>query len=63
MNYTIGEIFRGEMLKTHEGKPYSDKATVSRVVSGWKFKEKKTAWGVAKTFSDSQIEKHNAKWD
>ena len=61
-HYTIGEIFRLGLLLTHEGEPYKDKATVSRLVNTMNFMEMNTAWGTAKTLSAAQIKKHNDKW-
>lgn len=58
-HYTIGEIYRLGLLKSHEGKPYRHKATVSRIVSSLVNKEKKTPWGVAKVVSEKEIERHN----
>ncbi len=58
--YTIGEIFRLGLLKNHEGEPYRQKATVSRVVSRMKYKIVETPWGPAKAVSLSEIERQNS---
>lgn len=58
--YTIGEIFRLGLLKSHTGEPYKDKATISRIVGKMKFSLKKTPWGMAKVITVKDIEKHNA---
>jgi hypothetical protein len=60
--YTIGEIFRLELLKNHEGQPYKDKATISRIVNLMHYKLKKTPFGPAKVVSEKEIKKHNSKW-
>ena len=60
--YTIGEITRLGLLKKHKGEPYSDKATVSRIVSKMDFVEMETPWGKAKTVTKTQIDQHNKRW-
>jgi hypothetical protein len=60
--YTIGEIFRLQLLKNHEGQPYKDRPTVSRIVNSMNYKTKKTPYGPAKVVSEKEIEKHNKKW-
>ena len=61
--YTIGEIYRLGLLKNHLGEPYKDKATVSKVVSGLRSEDKKTAWGMAKVVTQKEIDKHNNKYN
>ena len=60
--YSIGEIHRLGLLKSHTGEPYKDKATVSRVVSTMSFIEKNTPWGMAKTLTEADIQRHNDKF-
>lgn len=60
--YTIGEIYRLQLLKNHKGDPYSDKASISRLVNSMNYKEKKTVWGISKVVSQSEIDQHNKKY-
>lgn len=57
--YSIGEVFRLGLLKNHEGQPYKHKATISKVVSSLKFRQRKTAWGPSKEVSMAEIERYN----
>ena len=59
--YTIGEIFRLKLLKNFNGIPYKHKSSISNALKGLKYKERKTAHGIAKTFSEKQIEEYNRK--
>ena len=61
--YTIGEIFRGEMLLNSNGKPYTAKPSVAKVLSRYPHKAKKTPWGDAKTYGDEIINELNSRWD
>ena len=60
--FTIGKLFRLGLLKNHKGKPYRNKAEVSRIVGKLKFKERKTPWGVAKIISEKQVEDCNNRF-
>lgn len=57
--YTLGEIFRLGLLKNHSGKPYADKATISRIVARLSPEVKKTPWGLAKCLTMAQINSFN----
>lgn len=61
--YTIGEVYRLGLLKNHKGQPYTAKATISRVFSKLKAKEKKTPWGMSKIVSELEIEQWNNRWE
>lgn len=61
-NYTIGEIFRLGLLKNHEGKPYSHKSTVSKIVNKLSPASKNTVFGGAKVLSMEQICEYNDRW-
>lgn len=63
MNYTIGEVFRFGLLRNADGKPYSHKATVSRIINSSGYAVvKKTKHGLAKTISKKNIELLNKRW-
>lgn len=53
--YTIGEIFRQGLLKNFSGKPYADKASVSKIVHRLSPETKETPWGTAKCLTLKQI--------
>ena len=57
--YTIGEIFRLGLLKNSFGDAYKHKGAVSKALSGVEYKEARTPWGMAKTYSEAQIEELN----
>lgn len=60
--YTVGEVFRGGLLLTKNGKPYTDKATVLRVCRMLpSAKYVQTPWGRALTVTQGDITKHNAR--
>lgn len=61
--YTIGEIFRNELLLNNKGQPYKDKATVSNVLSKYPHKVKKTPHGPAKMYTEATIIDVNKRWD
>lgn len=61
-NYTIGEIFRLQLLKNHKGEPYKHKATISKIVNSLSPNIKKTAFGDAKVLSEKQIAEYNNRW-
>jgi hypothetical protein len=58
--YTVGEIFRGQMLLNMYGKPYGDKAAVAKAVKRLKWVVTETKWGPSKSVPLSEIQKHNA---
>lgn len=62
IEYTIGEIYRLQLLKTASGQPYKNKASVSNVLSKYAHKVKKTPHGPAKMYSEATIEKANTRW-
>jgi hypothetical protein len=62
MNYTIGQIFKLGLLKNWEGKPYKDKASVSKVVNSMRYKTVITPFGKSKVINDKQILEHNNKF-
>ncbi len=57
--FTIGQIFRGGLLKNHKGKPYSHKSTVGRIVSKLEPKILKTPWGTSACLTQQQIKDYN----
>jgi hypothetical protein len=59
--YSIGEIFRGQMLLNHNGEPYAHKSTVSKVVNKIGALDKKTAFGMGKMLTLKQIKDYNAE--
>jgi hypothetical protein len=61
--YTIGEIFRKGLLKTNDGKPYKDKASVSNVLRSYPHRVQKTAHGPAKMYTEATIKSANKRWD
>lgn len=58
--YTIGEIFRQKLLLNHDGVPYTDKSTISRIVRGMQATRVPTAWGQGYAVPLSAIHRHNA---
>ena len=61
--YTVGEVARLGLLKSHLGKPYKDKATVLRIlqsVAG--IKRVKTPFGLGYAVTDHQIDVLNSRW-
>ena len=60
--YSIGLILRLGLLKNRQGKPYKDKASVSRIVKNLKHKEIRSPYGMAKVVSEKEIEKWNKRW-
>lgn len=60
--YTIGEIFRGKMLKNFRGKPYGDKSQVAKAVRALRYRIIETPWGPSKALPISEIQRHNAKF-
>lgn len=60
--FTIGQIFRRGLLKNAEGKPYSNKGTISKIVNSMKYKWFETPYGKAKCLTKKQITIHNNKW-
>jgi len=60
--FSSGEIFRLKLLRNNEGKPYSDKSTISRIVRTMKHKVIQTPWGPSKQLSEDQIRDYNRKW-
>lgn len=61
--YTIGEIYRLQLLKTACGRPYKDKASVSNVLRNYPHTVKNTAYGPAKMYTQTTIDKVNARWN
>lgn len=59
--YSVGEIFRGKLLKNIHGVPYGNKSQVSKAVNRLQFKVIDTPWGPGKAVTMAQINKHNAK--
>lgn len=57
--YTVGQIFRGGLLKNHLGKPYAHKSTVAGLVQKLSPTEKLTPWGKSFCLTEKQIEKYN----
>jgi len=63
-NFTVGEIFRFGLLKTHTGEPYKDKATISRIVKNLlSAKRKLTPWGMGWSVPGSEIIRWNKQWE
>ncbi|UOF78926.1 hypothetical protein [Caudoviricetes sp.] len=60
--YTIGEIYRLQLLKTATGQPYKDKASVSNVLRGQPHTVKQTPHGPAKMYTKETIQKLNKRW-
>ena len=60
--YTIGEIFRNELLLTNTGAPYKDKGSVSNVLARYPHTVKETAHGPAKMYTEDTIKKINERW-
>lgn len=60
--YTIGEIFRGKLLLSHLGTPYTSKAAILHIANKLGTVDKTTPWGMARCLSDQQIETHNKNW-
>lgn len=60
--YTIGEIYRQQLLKNSKGQPYSQKASVSNALKGHPHKVVQTAYGPAKVFTKATIDAINKKW-
>jgi len=58
--YTIGEIVRLGLLKSHNGKPYKHKATVLALVK--KSQRVTTPWGVGYRVTRKEIDALNARW-
>ena len=62
--YTIGEIHRNGLMLNHKKIPYTDKGTISRIVSSMEgVKTHKTPWGPAKMVPRASIEAHNKKFE
>lgn len=60
--YTVGELFRGKMLLSKYGTPYTDKSMVAKAVRKLKFVETTTIGGQpTKCLPMSEIRKHNKK--
>jgi len=59
--YTIGEIYRLGLLKSHSGKPYMDKATVSRIVRSANYQNIDTPFGPGKRISKKEIDRINKR--
>lgn len=59
--YTIGEIYRLGLLKSHTGAPYKDKGTVSKVLAQLPHKLVDTPWGKSKVFTQKQIDELNSR--
>lgn len=57
--FTIGEIYRLGLLKTHKGTPYSSKGAVSVALRGIKKQKRETAHGPAYMVSQAQIDRLN----
>ena len=57
--HTIGDIFRGEMLRNFEGEPLKHKASVANVVNRLDYKVIMTKWGEAKALTQEQIDAYN----
>jgi hypothetical protein len=58
----MGQVFRDRLLLNNQGKPYSNKASLSKIFARIGFVEKKTPWGMAKTISEKQIKEWNKQW-
>jgi hypothetical protein len=61
--FTVGEIFRLKLLKNHEGKPYGDKSTVSRIAHNLNGERKMTPWGMGWSIPGSEITRWNKQWE
>ena len=59
--YSIGQVFRLGLLKNHKGKPYTSKASVSKVISKLKTTKKMTPFGMGTFIHSAEIAKHNKK--
>ena len=57
MKYTIGQIFRLGLIKTRDGMPYKDKASVSKWLKARKIKFTvcRLPWGKAKSYEIDKI--------
>jgi hypothetical protein len=59
--YSIGEIYRLGLLKSHTGEPYKDIGNISKIAKQLGTTKKKTAWGNAKCLTIKQINAYNKK--
>lgn len=59
--YTIGRIFREQLIKRTDGQPYANKITIARIVRGMKFKEVQSKYGPSKVVTMAQIKEYNKK--
>lgn len=59
--YTIGEIHRLGLLKTHWGTPLKSKGKLSMIIRNLKYKEVPNKHGTSKCLPMSEIEAYNAK--
>lgn len=59
--YTIGEIFRQQLINRSDGQPYANKITIGRIVRGLKYKEVMSKYGPSKVVTMEQIKEYNKK--
>lgn len=57
--YTIGEIFRGKLLRNFKGTAYTDKSTILRIVQKMKFSRVRTQFGMGYAVPKKEIDRHN----
>lgn len=59
--YTLGEIHRLGLLKSHTGEPYKHKATISRIMSRMKMPKGRTLHGMGYRIPMTAIRAHNKR--
>lgn len=60
--YTIGEIYRLQLLKNAAGKPYKDKATVSNLLARYPHTKKMTKYGISKLYTQDTVDDINRRF-
>lgn len=61
--YTIGEIFRLQLMSNYKGNPYKTKSQVSKAVRKLQYRIIHTPFGAAKVLPMSEIKRHNSKYE
>ena len=58
--FTVGQIIRLGLLKNHKGEPYTQKATILKLLQG--SKRVQTPWGMGYAVTQAEIDALNARW-
>lgn len=60
--HSTGSVFRNRLLRNHLGKPYTQRATIARIIKKLKHEIRATPFGKGLFVSEAEIKKWNEHW-